>query len=67
MPILDSFKKRINPDQYNGASFIGLQGIVVKSHGGANQTATLAAIEEAITEVENNVPSIINELFKGRT
>jgi len=65
MPILDSFKKRINPDQYNGASFIGLQGIVVKSHGGANQTATLAAIEEAIKEVEHNVPSIINEQFKA--
>jgi len=64
MPVLESFKKRVNPDQYNGASFIGLQGIVIKSHGGANHLATLAAIEEAIREIEHNVPAIIHEQFK---
>jgi len=61
MPVLKAFKNRVNPDQYNGASFIGLQGIVIKSHGAANQHATLAAIEEAIKEVENNVPTIIKD------
>ena len=61
LPVLQAFRKRINPDQYNGASFIGLQGIVIKSHGAANQQATLAAIEEAIKEVENNVPAKIRD------
>ena len=61
MPVLKAFGRRINPDQYNGASFIGLQGIVIKSHGAANQHATLAAIEEAIREVENNVPIKIKD------
>jgi len=61
LPVLQAFRKRINPDQYNGASFIGLQGIVIKSHGGANEHATLAAIEEAIKEVENNVPIKIKD------
>lgn len=61
MPVLEAFRKRINPDQYNGASFIGLQGIVIKSHGAANKHATLAAIDEAVREVENNVPKIIRD------
>jgi glycerol-3-phosphate acyltransferase PlsX len=61
MPVLVSFRNRVNPDQYNGASFIGLQGIVVKSHGAANQQATLSAIEKAILEVKNNVPSRIRK------
>jgi len=60
LPVLKAFKLAINPDQHNGASFIGLQGIVIKSHGGANQNATLSAIEEAVREVENNVPAKIN-------
>ena len=57
-----SFKKlfkTMNPDQYNGASLIGLRGIVVKSHGNANSGAFLAAIEEAVKEVERQVPEKI--------
>ncbi|MBU2870446.1 phosphate acyltransferase PlsX [Colwellia sp. E2M01] len=60
--IKPSFKrlfKTMNPDQYNGASLIGLRGIVVKSHGNANSQAFLAAIEEAIKEVERQVPEKI--------
>ena len=60
-PVLRAFRKAVNPDQHNGASFIGLQGIVVKSHGGANHQATVAAIEEAINEIENNVPAKIKD------
>ncbi len=59
LPVLSAFKRAINPDQHNGASFIGLQGIVIKSHGGANQMATISAIDEAVSEVENNVPAKI--------
>ena len=36
LPALKRFKRRVDPREYNGASFLGLQGIVVKSHGGAD-------------------------------
>lgn len=55
-PILKALKNRINPDQYNGASLIGLKGIVIKSHGGANQHAFAAAIDKAIIQADKNVP-----------
>lgn len=58
-PVLKSFIKRIDPSRYNGATFIGLQGTVIKSHGGANATAFARAIEEAMTEVEKNIPERI--------
>jgi len=53
--------KPMNPDQYNGASLIGLRGIVVKSHGNANVTAFYTAILEAVTEVERQVPTKIKD------
>jgi len=66
-PIKKIFKP-LNPDQYNGASLIGLQGIVVKSHGNASSKAFLAAIMEAVKEVERQVPEKIkNKLLQGLT
>jgi len=66
-PIKKLFKP-LNPDQYNGASLIGLQGIVVKSHGNASSKAFLAAIMEAVKEVERQVPEKIkNKLLQGLT
>jgi glycerol-3-phosphate acyltransferase PlsX len=56
LPILKSFKREIDPDQYNGATLIGLKGIVIKSHGAASVQATVCAIEEAIKEVEMDIP-----------
>ncbi len=58
-PILKSFKDDIDPDKYNGATLVGLKGIVIKSHGGASVEATVNAIEEAIAEVEHNIPERI--------
>jgi glycerol-3-phosphate acyltransferase PlsX len=55
LPVLKSLIKRIDPDRYNGASFIGLQGIVVKSHGGAKIHAFAHALEEAMAQVEKNI------------
>jgi glycerol-3-phosphate acyltransferase PlsX len=52
--------KTLNPDQYNGASLIGLRGIVVKSHGDANEKAFFAAIIQAVKEIEHQVPEKIN-------
>ena len=51
--------KSMNPDQYNGASLIGLRGIVVKSHGNANSGAFFSAIMEAVKEVDRQVPEKI--------
>lgn len=61
LPVLKSFKKRLDPRRYNGASFIGLRGIVVKSHGGADQVAFLAAIHVAIEEARSGVLRRITE------
>ncbi|WP_193014363.1 MULTISPECIES: phosphate acyltransferase PlsX [Gammaproteobacteria] len=49
----------MNPDQYNGASLLGLRGIVIKSHGGANERAFTAAIEQAVHAVERKIPERI--------
>ncbi len=58
-PAIKKVFKTLNPDQYNGASLIGLRGIVVKSHGNANVTAFYSAILEAVKEVERQVPEKI--------
>ena len=58
-PVLKSFAARVDPSKYNGATLIGLQGTVIKSHGGANITAFANAIEEAIIGVEKNIPERI--------
>ena len=53
--VLNRFKKRLDPRRYNGASFLGLKGIVVKSHGGADSYSFFYAIRTAIEETKNNV------------
>jgi len=56
MPVLNSVRHRLDPRRYNGASLLGLNGIVVKSHGSADTSAFLNAIKIAGIEIENNVP-----------
>ncbi|MGH8477100.1 MAG: phosphate acyltransferase PlsX [Methylococcales bacterium] len=51
-PVLKSFKNHIDPRRYNGASLLGLRGIVIKSHGGADALAVANAIKTARLEVE---------------
>ncbi len=63
MPVLKSLRKRLDPRRYNGASLVGLNGIVVKSHGGADHVAFEQAIEAAIIEVEKSVPDKIHQLL----
>lgn len=58
-PILKKFTKRIDPTRYNGATFIGLQGTVIKSHGGATVEAFSNAILEAMIGAEKNIPERI--------
>jgi glycerol-3-phosphate acyltransferase PlsX len=58
-PVLKRIKSRLDPSRYNGASLLGLNGIVVKSHGGANIVGFQHAIEQAILEVENDVIDLV--------
>ena len=54
-PVLTAFKRRIDPRRYNGATLVGLKGVVVKSHGGADMLAFRYALNKAHTEVANGV------------
>ena len=60
MPVLKSFRKRVDHRRYNGASLLGLKDIVIKSHGGADVYAFSKAIDVAILEVEKSVPQCID-------
>ncbi|RUQ81884.1 phosphate acyltransferase PlsX [Legionella septentrionalis] len=58
-PALSHLKKHMDPARYNGASMLGLNGIVIKSHGGASELAFQFAIEEAVLQVKNNVVDLV--------
>lgn len=60
-PVLKAFGNRIDPRRYNGATLLGLKGVVVKSHGGADSLAFANAINIALLEIGTNVPSMIAE------
>ena len=60
-PVLKAFKKRIDPRLYNGASFVGIRGLVIKSHGGADPLAFETAIQLAIVEAEKDVAQKISD------
>jgi len=60
-PVINAFKDRVDHRRYNGASLLGLRGIVVKSHGSADSFAFQFAIERAADEVRNGVLRHINE------
>ena len=61
LPVIRGFRNRIDPRKYNGASLVGLRGIVIKSHGSADEVAYANAIFEAIAEIKKNVPGRISE------
>jgi len=59
MPVLRAFRNRMDHRRYNGASLLGLKGIVIKSHGSADVYAFGQALERAVEEVRNEVPQRI--------
>ena len=61
LPVLNAFKKRVDPRVYNGASLLGLQQIVIKSHGSADVFSFANAIKIALLEVEKALPQRINK------
>ena len=64
LPVMNSVKKKVDPRKYNGASLLGLQGVVVKSHGGADSYAFSQAIDTAYNEVKNELLDKIESLIQ---
>jgi glycerol-3-phosphate acyltransferase PlsX len=54
-PAIAAFRRRVDPRRYNGATLLGLKGVVVKSHGSADRLAFCRAIERAAEEVRSGV------------
>lgn len=60
-PVFKAMRNRLDPRHYNGASLIGLNGIVVKSHGGTDELGFLHALQEASEQADLNVIVHITE------
>ena len=65
LPVLKRFHRRVDPRRYNGASLAGLNGVVIKSHGGADALDFRYAIEEALNEVNKHFPEQISEKLES--
>lgn len=65
MPVLQALRRRIDPRKYNGASFLGLAGIVVKSHGSSDAIALRNAIDVARVEVDEALPQRIDRQLEA--
>ena len=65
IPVLKTIRRKTDPRRYNGASLLGLRGIVIKSHGSADRVSFANAIEEAILEVEKNIPARITSRLEA--
>ena len=64
--MLNGLKARLDPQRYNGASPVGLNGVVVKSHGGADVQGFVCALEVALREAQRNVPALIGAVLPGQ-
>ena len=60
-PVLKNFKAKVDPGKHNGASLLGLKGVVVKSHGNADADSFLQAIKEAYLEAHAKITEKISE------
>ena len=63
-PTLKALRNRADPRRYNGASLVGLRGIVIKSHGSADALSFEHAIDVAVLEIEKAVPERISHLLE---
>jgi phosphate acyltransferase len=59
-PALQALKARLDPGRYNGASLVGLSGIVIKSHGGADAPSFAQAVVTAVLEAQHGLPARIS-------
>lgn len=62
-PLYGPLLQRLDPGHYNGASLIGLRGVVVKSHGRAGQQEFAQALRLAVQEAELNLPRLLDRVF----
>lgn len=67
LPIIHRFRKRIDHRRYNGAALLGLNGIVIKSHGSADKLAFRQAILEATRQAKHKVPDYISRELSDLT
>jgi glycerol-3-phosphate acyltransferase PlsX len=65
-PALEALRGRLDPRRYNGASLVGLNGVVIKSHGSADQLAFETAVNTAIVEARKGVPVQIGKLMEAQ-
>ncbi len=65
LPVIKNIRQKIDPRRYNGASLLGLRGIVIKSHGSADVLSFTYAIKEAMIEVQKNVPTQISHILEA--
>lgn len=61
LPVINAFRRRVDPRRYNGASLLGLKGIVVKSHGSADSFGLRFAIQRAYEEARSDMLHGISE------
>lgn len=61
LPVMNAFKRQVDPRRFNGATLLGLRGVVIKSHGGADRFAFEHAIEAAVEEVQGNMLKRISD------
>ncbi len=65
-PALSALRDRLDARRYNGASLVGLNGVVIKSHGGADKLAFETAVQTAIVEARKGVPVQIGKLVEDQ-
>jgi glycerol-3-phosphate acyltransferase PlsX len=65
-PVLRSLRREFDPRTYNGASMVGLTGVVIKSHGSADTVSFANAIAVGLIEARKGVPSQIGNLLKSQ-
>jgi len=64
MPVLKSIQHRLDPRRHNGATLLGLNGVVVKSHGGTDTLGFLHAIHEAASQADKDIIGHLSEQFE---
>lgn len=58
-PLMRDMRRALKPSRYNGATLVGLQGIIVKSHGNADRAGFEQAIEHALKQIADRIPAVI--------
>ncbi|MDA8786478.1 hypothetical protein N9N19_02940, partial [Porticoccaceae bacterium] len=63
---MNALKSRLDPAVYNGAYLLGLNGVTVKSHGGADEIAFAHALDVAIDAAKHNLPEVLSPILQSK-